>query len=450
MRMIGCLAALAVAGLVACGTSGGSAPADVADVPKEVASDLGELDFNKPEEAEPEVAADVAPEEVVATCATVLGDRLCAAGVADCDDAYADCVGQGSCATPPCWGLCADYPGACLPKTVDRVCGQDADCDPGDACASRVPTAPGGVPATGLCRKRPFAGACWVDENCGSGKRCAGEVVCTLGMPCVGADHPGTCVAAPAAGACWEDPDCGAGSYCEGATLCGGGAGCADAQGSCKAATAPACMENADCEDAATPWCAGAFRCAKAQCGIPDRPGFCVPAPMADGCWQDADCTEAGTACRTVRVCPPRTLCHATLHRGYCGTLPLPGEPGLTFTVPATTATNQKVFVPVVNRGAVTIFVDTCAGFVIQFWDDFSKQWRDYLPLAYPGANCGPTGKATRARLAPGNGIALEVVPDFGGRFRLNALYDVICSPDPDEVCATIGLSASSPEFQVQ
>lgn len=434
-----CSLAAGAAGGVACGTGVVVVPADAAGE----AGDLPELDFAPPPEV-PDTAADLQDEaETQATCGSVLASWQCVRDQGQGCAPWAECYGEGSCEDPPCWGLCEDYPGECRPRTRDAPCSSDADCEEGEACASRAPG------ARGLCRAKPFAAACWLDDHCPAGQSCAGEVVCPLGAWCAGAEHPGQCMPPASAGTCRDDGDCGAGSYCDGATLCGGAGGCTDTPGVCKVGERPGCMTGADCPKE-RPWCAGAFTCPEgAQCTTPARPGYCVPPPMSDGCWEDQDCSAGAPICRAVQLCPPGTLCHAVIHRGFCSELPPEGESGLTLAAPAKAKSGTGLHVPVVNRGAVAVFVDPCFGVLLQLWDGIGGKWQDLVPVPLPGANC-PQDGGQAARIPPGNGFVAFVTPEFTGRWRVTVVHQMLCKQGlAVPSCVASGLEASSAEIQV-
>ena len=433
---------------LACGGSGSSsAPDDVLDARADEGQvDFGELDFPRLDEASPDKRIEVIEtmaEQALKTCESVLMPWHCLASVGvDCPP-YAECLGQGTCETPPCFGLCQDYPGQCVPRLSKKVCTKSTDCGPGEACASKTSL------GHGLCRARPFEGACWLDENCPAGQKCAGEVVCKPGKYCVDTEHPGQCVTPPGAGSCFEDSDCGSGLFCDGATLCGGKQGCTLTPGTCKGPARPdSCYSNDDCPKE-KPWCAGAFKCPTGtSCPAPDQPGFCVPPPMADGCWGEDDCSASTPVCRALSVCPPGTLCHADSHRGYCSELPPDGERGLTLDVPDSATVQQKLLVPILVKGSLAAYVDACYGVTLQWFDKVESKWRDYIPVALADCSSGGPG---RIRIPPGNGVVLEVTPDFSGIFRLNLFYDLLCSQvNPKASCQEMGLTVNSKEFVVK
>lgn len=444
----GCLA-VAVAWLFACGTGAAPSPADDAAPDPDVA--VPDASGDAPVEAGEDLLGDAeAAPDVPKTCEEVLGKGQCASDGACA--AWTACLGIGGCEEPPCWGLCEDYPGTCLPRTLPEVCDRDEDCGEDAVCVDRG--AGGEVAPVGLCRKRPSADACYDDGHCPQGQRCAGEVSCGLDAPCLGPEYPGRCHAPPEAGRCFEDSDCPAGQRCAGTAWCAfDDADCAgDEAGTCTAASG--CVTDADC--AGSPdggFCVGAFRCREdAHCAFPDRKGFCAPAPGLRRCWQQDHC-GGDWVCRSALLCPPGTLCLVTgeAHPGVCGELPAPGED-----VALTLDTNQvQLNVPfhavVVNQGPVPIFLDPCFVAVIQFRDDQGDWSESWIPEARHPA-CKEGGTVPLWPLPPASGTAATFSVDVPGTYRVQVPYRVGCEQGVERTearCKSDALAATTLPFEV-
>lgn len=387
--------------------------------------------------------------DVPVTCEAVLTAGLCISA-AGCPEWMA-CLGVGGCEEAPCWGLCGDYPGACLPATLPRPCDAGQDCDPDAVCAGRVLGPQGEVVLSGLCRKRPALDACYEDAHCPEGRRCAGAVTCHLGSPCLGPEYPGRCVEPPPPGPCWDDQDCGNGRHCVGTVWC------LPEDTTCIADQAGTCQDLAGCfsdEDCAGSldggFCQGAFRCREdAQCAFPDTKGFCGPAPGLRRCWQPDHC-GGDWVCRAPLPCPPGSLCHATgaAHPGLCGEAPSPGE-GLVVTLATSQVLPAKPFrVVVLNQGSVLVFLDPCFVAVVQYKDD-SGQWAEsWIPEARH-SSCDANSPLWP--LPPGSGTAVTFTVDVPDTtYRVQVPYRVGCEQGVSRTearCASDALAANSMAF---
>jgi len=355
--------------------------------------------------------------EVIQTCENVIGPGRCIR-----DDLCADferCLGVGSCETPPCFGICDDYPGTCAPETLTVSCTADEQCPDGSVCTGRVSWGEG--PPIGLCRKRPSANACYEDAHCTGGSRCAGEVVCGPERPCLGPEYPGRCVPATGTEGCFEDSDCPPAQVCRGVSWCGWDeTDCEDRAGTCEVSNG--CLVDADCKDSPDgTFCVGAFQCPQgSKCSIPDTRGYCAPAPGFLQCWSPQQC---GDTCRAAFPCGPGTVCAALAkpHPGICGDPPAPGM-GLVVSVSAKAKVNSPFFAMVVNQGATPIFLDPCAPAILQFNQD--NQWEDYWgePPRLPWC-----GEVSTLLVPPGNGLAIPFRVDTPTTYRVQVVFRTRC-----------------------
>ncbi len=437
---------------LACGGQG-AAPSGADDA----APDADVAATDAPDDASIEAGEDLPRDEgpapdVPRTCEGVLGERQCASTAACA--AWTACLGVGGCEEPPCWGLCEDYPGTCLPWTLPEPCDQDEDCGEGAVCAGPVLDPGGGVVLAGLCRKRPSADSCYDDRHCPPGQRCAGEVSCGLDSLCLGPEYPGRCQAPPEAGRCWEGADCPAGQRCVGVEWCAfGDADCpGDVAGTCAAASG--CFTDADC--AGSPdggFCVGAFRCREdAQCAFPDRQGFCAPAPGLRQCWQEDHC-GGDWVCRAALPCPPGTLCLGTgdAHPGLCGEPPAPAE-GIALTLDTNQVQRNVPFqATVVNQGPVPIFLDPCFVALVQFKDDQGQWSESWIPEArHP--SCAGGGLVPLWPLPPASGTAATFSVDVPGTYRVQVPYRLGCEQGVERTearCESDALAATTMAFVV-
>ncbi len=387
--------------------------------------------------------------DVPMTCEEVLEKGQC---ISTCPDWMA-CLGVGGCEEPPCWGLCQDYPGTCLPLTAPALCTKDDDCGDGAVCAGRVQGAGGEVGLPGLCRSRPSPDACYEDSHCPSGQRCAGAARCTIEAPCLGPEYPGRCVLPPPAGGCWDDADCPEGQRCRGAVLClAGDKACStDIAGACEAKTG--CLDDQDCSGSPDgPYCVGAFRCRPdAQCAFPDVAGFCAPPPGLRRCWQQDHC-GGDWVCRAALLCPLGTLCQTSgaAVRGLCGEAPAPGEGVVVVLDRATIERNVPFHVLLVNQGPVSIFLDPCYVAGVQFEEPPGSWKESWIPQAQHPA-CDPEHSPLWP-LPPGSGTAVAFTVDVPGTYRVQVPYRLGCEQGVvrnDARCATGVLAANTMVFEV-
>ena len=132
-------------------------------------------------------------------------------------------------------------------------------------------------------------------DTTNAGTECCPLGVCSLGNVCVA----GACLPEPGIGQCYFDGQCAAGQRCDGAESCACGAtDCASVPGQCRYPSG-CCNDDAEC---------GGGRCVSGQC----------QAAVADGCWVDADCTQASPSCENIAACAcGDTTCDAK--PGVCG-----------------------------------------------------------------------------------------------------------------------------------
>ncbi len=437
------LPAIVLSWLLACGS--GATPPGADDA----APDADVAVTDAPDDAPIEAGEDLPPDEGAApdvpkTCEGVLEKSQCVSS-AGCP-AWTACLGVGGCEEPPCWGLCDDYPGACLPWTLAEACHEDDDCDEDSVCVGRVFNAEADVLLGGLCRKRPSADSCYEDGHCPPGQRCAGEVSCGLDTLCPGPEYPGRCVPPAAPGQCFDDADCPGGQRCAGAVL---GVLGDPVPGTCS--PAGGCFTDADCAGSADGgFCVGAFQCRPdAHCVFPDRAGFCAGAPGLRRCWQQDHCS-GGWVCRAALACPPGTLCHGMgeAHPGICGEPPAPGE-GVALALDSNQVKRNVPFrAMVVNQGPVPIYLDPCLAAVVQFQEE--GQWRDsWIPPAQHPA-CG--GLVPLWPLPPGSGTVAAFSVDVPGTYRVQVAYRIGCEQGVERNearCETDALAATTLPFEV-
>ena len=441
--------ALGLAMAAACGGGGDpatdsrsdGADAVVTDLATEAVAAVEAAQDSAGEASDASDATDAAPE----TCEGVMKDWQCLAADPGRCGSWAACLGEGSCAEPPCWGFCERYPGVCLPDS-GKACTSDADCGSSATCIG----AAGGLP--GLCRGRP-AGACWVDADCGGGQYCAGEVPCRPEAYCAGIAWFGKCRAVPAAGQCFEASDCAVGMRCDGEVLCGtddtacGG----DKPGTCAQGDAPGCLADADCAQSADGHqCTAAQVCPDGQtCSVADRKGFCRAAAGIGRCWEDSDCKEG--VCRDAVTCPPGSLCWSSyMHAGFCGDPMLPGE-GVAIEVLGQAVKNASYSVLVRNMGAANVYLDPCYAVFAQY--KTGATWADVAPLPYgPFVDACATGTAEGlVRLGPGDALAAGGTWQAAGTYRLDVGYKVGCTLGvPSGKCTGASGTADSAEIQVK
>ncbi|NOZ01789.1 MAG: hypothetical protein GXP54_07855 [Deltaproteobacteria bacterium] len=440
---------------LACNVAEAPPAADSVDV--ETMDDVAVLDATEagadlPIETDvPSEAVDSVQPDIPKTCESVLDDWQCIKQ-SGCPD-WAACLGVGACQEPPCWGLCDDYPGECLPKLVKTLCESNDDCEAGDLCVGRVMNDDGSVRVPGLCRKRPFDGACWEDSHCAPGKHCAGERVQRPGVLCLGPESYGKCVDAAPAGKCWETDDCPKGQVCDGVTWCAPDeAGCgADGTGECIQDSVGGCVEDDDCQDdPAGNFCTGAYTCPKAICSIENVKGFCSGPPGFGGCWEDSDCGPE-YVCRASLTCAPGTLCAAGYaHVGQCGEPPKEGE-GVAV---ALAATSVEIGVPfwitLLNQGPATIFVDPCSAMILQRRKGDTQNWIDWQVEVKHDSCVDPDVSTAFLAIPPGNGALFkgEMGELDAGTFRVETVYQVGCVQGvPNPTCRTNALKVDSLEF---
>lgn len=445
MHRSGVLAAVGCSWLLAC-AGPGTFPQRADDAVPE--RDIAVTDV--PDDIAIEANVDLWPDDepasdVPKTCEGVLEKSQCVSSTG-CP-AWTACLGVGGCGEPPCWGLCEDYPGACLPWTLPEACHDDDGCDDGATCVGRVVNDEADTVLPGLCRRRPSADTCYEDSHCPPGRRCAGEVSCGLDTLCLGPEYPGRCVPAAAAGQCFDDADCPGGERCAGAVL--GFLGdpvpgtCSDAGG---------CFTDADCAGSADGgFCVGAFRCRQdAHCAFPDRPGFCAPAPGLRRCWQQDHCGGAWV-CRAALACPPGTLCRGMgeAHPGICGEPPAPGE-GVALTLDSNQVKRNVPFrAMVVNQGPVPIYLDPCLVALVQFQDDQGQWSESWIPAAQHPA-CG--GLVPLWPLPPGSGTVAAFSVDVPGTYRVQIAYRIGCEQGVEHTearCQSDPLSVTTLPFEV-
>jgi hypothetical protein len=434
--------------LLAAGCAGGDVVSDEDVAAEAVAETIDAPDVVATDKAEE--VADTAPDEATPTCLTSLLDWQCLPSAGKTCGASEECDGAGTCAEPPCWGLCQDFPGQCLPALAGKTCLAAADCGQGFGCAGRL----GGAP--GFCRARPFDGACWADGDCGAGAYCAGEALCVPGTLCPGGEQAGKCVTKPATGACFEDADCTAG-WCEGAKLCvPGAAGCAAEQaGACKAGARPGCFDQKGCADSPDgTLCTGAFQCQEAgECPVPDQPGFCAKFGGFGSCWEDSDCTD-GQFCHSALACRPGTLCHAAFaHAGTCAEAPAAGE-GLTFVIAPATA-GKDFAVLAMNRGAVAVFLDPCATCLLGGKVVGTDKWPDnpfdtIMAGPFGSPACSGPGPFPWMTVPPGGAWVSVANAPLAGTLRVVVPYRLGCAQgEVDDECGAELVALSQP-FEVK
>jgi hypothetical protein len=386
-------------------------PDVAADVPDPGTGDPGgPVDPGFEDQAQQDVPKDTGGE---LTCASVLADWQCI-GPDKCPD-WESCLGVTSCDEPPCWGLCQDFPGQCLPRPLAKVCATDSDCPPGFACAAPSST------QNGICRGRPSDVACFGDQNCPTGQYCAGEVACPPGAYCVGPEFWGLCSTKPMAGACFDSADCGAKAHCEGQLLCPPGApSCQAKAGTCVPGAAGTCADDAGCASSpAGKFCTGAHDCQGGECAFPAVPGFCSAPPGFKGCWEDSDCAP-GQVCNSALACPPGTLCgQAFAHAGQCGDAPTEGGGVLINTDATSVKATQPFRVILVAQTPYALYLDPCVTFFLEKKGD-GDTWT--------AINTGcATDQKILLRLGPGSGVVLPASAPKPGTYRIRAEYRVSC-----------------------
>lgn len=356
--------------------------------------------------------------DVPLTCESVLEEWQCISD-STCQS-WMQCIGVGGCEEKPCWGLCDDYPGACLAALRPKACIYAANCDKAEVCVGVWEDATG-KEVPGLCRKRPSTDTCYEDKDCGDKRKCVGATRCVASSFCLGPEFPGKCVEEAGPGGCWEDADCKAGERCEGVLWCAPGAsGCKDKAGVCKADAG--CFSDEDC--GAGRFCVGALRCQDpSACVLPEKPGWCFGPPGLRQCWEDKHC-GGEWVCRSALPCPPGSFCAGigAQHPGICGE---PPEGGVIVRLGTSTPkTDEGLPVIIVNNSATLIFFDPCKIGFIQFLDD-NGQWVDSWlePLAHPA--CSQNGPLLP--LAPAQGFVAIFQTNVPGQYRVQVLYAIGC-----------------------
>lgn len=372
------------------------------------------------------------------TCTSVLSKGQCISNE-NCYD-FEACLGVGGCEEPPCWGLCKDFPGQCLPNILIKTCEKDGDCPNGYICRKNK--------ALGYCKAIPIGfKACYSDDNCPSGQYCAGEIICKSGALCAGVEYFGKCVKKPDKPKCFEDDDCPNGQSCIGQRLCPFNSNdCEDLEGQC-ATPQYLCMEDKDCEGTQS-YCTLAFECKGQDCPFPSQFGECKTPPGYGGCWEDSDC---GTkfVCRASLACPSSTYCGQNVsHPGQCGSPPFSGE-GITLNiVDKNIKAGQQFHILAVNNGSTPIFIHPCFPYIVKKGDG-KGGW--YEVFIQPEECIGPDNN--RVIIPVGSGIFLPVKITSGGLYKVHLPYLVGCKQNglntPCKDTPT-SLEASSGEFVVE
>jgi hypothetical protein len=410
----------AAAALLVALSCGGGAPVVTDVFGADIRRDVSAADVA---DAAGEDTPETTDEGVEASCRTVLSDWQCLED-ADCP-AWAVCAGRGSCEEPPCWGICDDYPGACLPRLDATTCSTDAECGDGRVCVFDGTAA--GRP--GLCRSRPSSDACWSDAHCAAGQECAGEVLCVPGNDCTGPDAWGLCVARPATG-CLDDADCAASQACQGAALCpAGSGGCtASVPGQCVERAAP-CKTDADCKGSTDgTFCTGATLCGGTGC-VGGARAYCSPAPGFYGCWEDADC-GTDSVCRASLACPPGSWCRqdGRAHPGQCGTPSLAGEEISAGVQDGEHATGDTFSALIRNDGASVAWFNACYTVLVEGMDEATGKWKPEIVSYFPHpAVCTAKTGNPRVALAPGGGLAIPMKFAIPGVYRLLVSFELGC-----------------------
>ena len=221
-------------------------------------------------------------------------DAACDAGQL-CDGATVCTCEDESC--QPATGTCR-WPEGC--------CNSDADCDGTGVCAS------------GVCRAKPEALACWHDGNCAAGQVCEDVQSCPCGQtdcePTTGyCSLPGLCcltdaecgedglclesrcVSKPPTGSCYSDLDCAQNKVCAGAYLC-----------PCNSATCIIPSTAGECRDPEDACCISGSDCPQPSLCLAGA--ACEPAPGGNMCYLDAHCGP-GRVCEGATVCGCEELC---------------------------------------------------------------------------------------------------------------------------------------------
>ncbi|MBL6976295.1 MAG: hypothetical protein ISR64_11230 [Deltaproteobacteria bacterium] len=448
-------AALLLVLALGCNLDGSSNPVDIPAT--ETGIDVPDVqdpaDLNSGDEAGDTTSelTDLGEEDVHKTCQSVLDDWQCV-DQAGCPE-WAACLGVGSCEEPPCWGLCDDFPGSCLPRTDTTLCEADGDCAGTTVCVGSVLFESGAVKAPGLCRSRPSEEACFDDSHCSGDRYCAGELNCTAEAYCPGPEFYGKCVDKPPAGQCWEAGDCAQGQRCAGAVLCDfGDAQCGeDVMGTCEEGPGASCVMDEDCDgNPAGGFCTGSFVCEGSDCAFGDVAGFCAGPPGFGGCWEESDCLADTQVCRAFLACPPGSLCSQSVaHVGQCGEAPATGEGVAVGLADTKVQVTVPFWITLINRGPATIYVDPCFAMLLQRWNGNEEIWIDW-PTTVEHDSCVEGQPAPYLAIPPGNGMV------FGGKmeeweqatYRLETIYQVGCAQgeiNPD--CKSGPLKANSLEF---
>lgn len=423
--------------LVAC-SSGEVVPfVDMLDVAPEFVKDIEEIE---------EVDIYDTVEEVIETCASSLLPWQCAPTEGRACDELEECFGHGPCLEPPCWGLCEQFPGQCLPAVAAVACTSSIDCGEGFLCVKYVEGHPG------YCRARPYADACWHDKDCPLGQYCAGEVECLPGSFCQGVEMYGRCKERPETGNCYEDADCPNG-YCDGAELYLDGS--SDRPGVCVEGTRPSCFDDIGCKDSPDGnLCTGAFKCPPgSSCPLPDQPGFCARFGGFGSCWEDGDC-QTGFYCRSASACRPGTLCYSSFtHPGSCGEAPLEGE-GIEITVQNPSVGNDFPVI-VTNRGAVKIYIDPCVAVLISGKIPGTDKWPDdpltmILAGPFETIGCNNPSEGPWLPIQPGSGFVTLVRLEFSGSFKVVIPYKLGCLQWDRQSSCGVDYTAVSAPFTVK
>jgi hypothetical protein len=192
----------------------------------------------------------------------------------------------------------------------DRVCTENADCRPDDACHVGKEHCTGGrIDCEDTGSPRPVGTACGTDRVCDADGAC---IKCAAGGDCSLPDEPcktGTVSCSTAA------PVCVASQNVADGTSCGAGRMCLN--GMCKANDAQPCTSDDECNDSCT---CGDAKCTKRFCGEScachyASPGGACGEPLADGteqpglcdgeraCYRGQCLTRTGLYCNTDSEC---------------------------------------------------------------------------------------------------------------------------------------------------